>query len=502
MNNVTPAEDEQTDRDTHKIKIDVRDEIRFIQSQSVAASILKPIRRSGKMMEIENPIDSGTSYFVSCGNEEITLTREASKVIRNPKRNVDYDFVLKNILTDERYGPNTVWHDIKTLAPGSSIIVSTEGSSKALGYLIVDKFEKSLQPNFADQMDLLQDEIGRHVEMRSAKNVIVLFSGGRDSAGLLAAATKSHRDKLSAVTWTYSRGNAHEDLHASRNLSKNFGIPHCIIDIEPRLLLSPLKKDDLLPTVSISAAFVGFKNHLERHLLSVFGKNSLVLDGHGGDHIYLDPVPWEVIYDAAKFGIRSLHRTATALCFLHGASLSRLWLAARRAKSYRDIDALFSIEDAKRTHENKPTKRSAKLIHRELIKMAIHQNSVSNHHNDLHYLTPYTARRMIESVWDLPPLAFFDKSGTRIPFIQSFQKFNKHIELRSDKGHMTGAYQQAVKEKKKILSEMLGDGLLRREGLLNVDNAITALSRAAAGYGGIGEPLMKTLCFELMVSAR
>ena len=143
--------------------------------------------------------------------------------------------------------------------------------------------------------------------------------------------------------------------------------------------------------------------------------------------------------------------------------------------------------------------RTGKEAHHLMMRQAIHENSIHKHESKARYFSPFTSKQILGSVWSLSPHSFFSEQQTRIPFEDSFFRFNKGLKLRKNKGHITGAFQHAIRIKKNKFKELIGDGYLGKNNILNVDEALSELSKCSLGYGGLNAVLLKALCFELML---
>jgi len=349
-------------------------------------------------------------------------------------------------------------------------------------------------------MSILAGEIRQRAESIAAKKIVVQFSGGRDSLGLLTAA-QTTRSEVSAITWTYDRGSAHEDLIAASDYAKQIGVTHTILDICPSQLLQVPKISEISPTISTSIAFIEFKKALDEKIFSNFGEDVLVLDGHGGDHVYLDPVPLEVILDAGREGLIKKLQIIRILSQLNGVSFYHLFrTASSHGIDFPNRNQRFWSQSALDFFaKSNASNRTGKEAHHLMMRQAIHENSIHKHESKARYFSPFTSKQILRSVWSLSPYSFFSEQQTRIPYENSFFRFNKELKLRKNKGHITGAFQHAIKIKKDKFKELIGDGYLRKNNIINVDEALSELSKCSLGYNGLSAVLLKALCFELML---
>lgn len=465
---------------------------------------LKPSVITKTSVELKNPIDSQRAYFVKADGIKIDIADSVADLLEGHPKEVDYDCVIENIIQPERYEFKTIWRGIKTIPPGS--LCKLKISPHKIDVQVSKELEMGDSSlGESDTIELLAQEISAKAQSIAIDNICVSFSGGCDSTALLAAASLLCYP-VSAVTWTYDEGSAHEDRFFSEKITAQLSVNHFFLDVKPSQLLVPPEKNYLTPNVSTSIAFSGFKKAMAEFIAQRIGASTLLLNGHGGDHIYMDPVPVEIIGDAFREkGSVSALKTMSALSKLYGANFYRLMRLKSELGHIRKMEAEEFFEKGvatKALHSRCNSTNTGKEVHREMILQAIYQNSTTSHDKNLNFHTPFTSSRVVASVWNLTPESLFDQRETRLPLRKSLNRLPFWMDNpRYGKGHVTGVFQKALKKSFKKTSELICDGHLRRENAINPDNIINGLSAASSGYGGISEILLKILCFELMMCA-
>lgn len=458
---------------------------------------------SRNCIEIENPISTSKSYFLAHRGQKIVLERNLSDLLKLHPPEINLHNALKNIIEEDKYSPNTIWKGVEQLLPGSVARITFDSFNRAATE-IRDDFSESIALSGEDPMTVLAEEIKEKAKSVKLTNVAISFSGGRDSTALLAAAQVSKNLNIAAFTWTYDRGSAHEDLFASYQSASRAGIPHYTVDINPENLFSLIDKGTPPSTISSSIAFQNFKMIFEQFIASKFSSEALILDGHGGDHAYLDPVPLEVISDIRKkFGVLAALMALKNPSQINGANIFQLWNHHQKRLNFQATFArsIFK-QSALEMITPKPRPASCKEIHHAMIKQAVFQNSTNSATEICKRFTPFTSPRHLATTWGIPAESFFDGKTTRLPFKLSFEAFCQERQLfRQDKGHITGAYQHALQIKKNELTERVREGRLNKEGLLNFDKFLHEYSKCALGYTGVNEILTKIICFEQIASA-
>lgn len=465
-------------------------------------------RVSESLVIARNPLTAPRAFFVLVRPTCITISSCIADLIDTPFSGVDYTFVMNSILNEDRYDNSTVWQHIQCVPPGSSLTIRSRGGLLQLDFLEEIEAQLGLHVPGVDPMHILLNEVTRRAEAVGAKSISVNFSGGCDSTGLLMAARSIKKYPISAVTWTCDGGSAHEDLIASRAMAVELGVRHVVLDIDPDSILSPLAREDLTPNVSTSLSFHPFRKILHSLVLENSGPYSLVLNGHGGDHLYLDPVPIEVVFDACReAGLKHAARVLHRLARLSGENHYRLLMRNRNRLKGHMARArfLFNTEALQELGGIRDSERhgSAKQIHRTLIRQAIYQNSTAAFDGRLPQATPFTCPEIIAAVWSAHPEVFFDAGRNRIPFRDSVRNFSESASAeRRGKGHVTGAFQKALKKKAREILSLVANGRLSALKIINTRNVMDAISTSISGYGGLDPLVLKIICFELMMEAK
>lgn len=469
---------------------------------------IKIARISEKGVILRNPLESTKALFFHFTAEGIDVSNNIGELLSSSNSEIDYSFALKNIVGEECYEHDTLWKSIKCLPPGAALRVDVHSGS--LKFEILDQIDeqlRSLVPT-CDPMKILAKEIGQCAETGCASSINVNFSGGCDSLGLLMAARSIGHYPLSAVTWTYDEGSAHEDLIAAQKFTSALGVRHLVLDIDPNHIFAPITRNELTPSVSTSVAFHHFRKILNAYVLEELGPNTLMVNGHGGDHLYMDPMPIEVVFDVYhQFGFKSAASTLGNLASLHGENFLRLLNKHRRQPLHRSTQIKFFFNQQQLEKytwkEEKQERKSAKQIHRQRIRQAIYQNSTLSTDQQLLLATPFTCPKMIASVWNLHPKDFFDGRRNRIPFRNSMPNLaESHLFRKSSKGHITGAFQQALKVNKKYIIDAIQNGVLSAKSIINTPNVLQQIDMSTLGYGGLNPILLKIICFELTMRAK
>jgi hypothetical protein len=137
--------------------------------------------------------------------------------------------------------------------------------------------------------------------------------------------------------------------------------------------------------------------------------------------------------------------------------------------------------------------------HVQAITQAVFQNSISSTLNKFNNIIfPFTSQKIIEYALTQNPYSMFNESETRLPIKRAFRKKHPNILLRRDKGHITGAYQKALKLHQKDIIKKLRSSWMTQENIINMPNIENSINRSAMGFGGVEKNLLKIICASLI----
>lgn len=476
-----------------------------IQGESANASIAIADQR----IAITNAFGSNARIYIHRGEDRISIYSSLSDVIAHHKPAISAQSLLQDCIGVVEYGFRTLLENVGTLPAGSTAEIHLDGSKLRLVYsasAFLDVGER--QHDIAEAFEAAVSNSIRHVEQP-----IVQLSGGTDSTAILLAAraVKNPKDIL-AVTWYDPNGSAHQDLLYSRSLCERLGIRQEVITVDPGLLFDIPKAVELPPRVSTSIAFAEFLNYkfdLLREKISA--KEICILNGHGGDHLFFDPLPSSVLIDAytlngMAFALRKAREYSKLYSVGFPQILNGLARSVGKKKSSNRHPAPFKralrigIETgcAEASTYNKRT--PAKEQHIRTIRRAVYENSLSiRPQSGVRIQYPFTDGGFLAACARIPAHALFNERHTRLPFRESLlRRYNDSSILRSDKGQITSAFQHSIRLKRKWITDLILNGVLSRSGFLDEQDILNMINTASFGVGGFSSVLLKIISAELL----
>lgn len=451
---------------------------------------------------VENKLDANRALYVRAAAGRIEVAPELSVLVRDPRENLCEEVLLANLKGNAQTSTRTLWKNIACIPPGFRLTVTWSKAEPV--FAAENLFAKCLATyRERDVMTALHEYVCQHAT--SGRRAVICLSGGRDSTALAHVVHRALPRASAAVTWRYRQGASHDDELAASTQAANLGIPHVPFNLEPSSIYAEPSGEALRPTISTSTTFYESMRRMISTCVATFGQGTILFNGHGGDHLYLDPPPYEAIPSLIKQGkLSKAWHTAQALRTLTGQSFFQAHLNNRAAKanSARLWSQTLSYKHATAQQEEKRISLTeVKRIHQQRIMEAVYQNSTSEQGLADHLRYPFTDPSTIACVWDAPCEALFDASRTRIPFQESFNRYTgSSALLRRDKGDVTGVFQSALAQKFDWLRHLIANGTLARRGLIKPDAIVRIMERNSLGIGGIEPLLNRIIAFELMVS--
>ncbi|WP_435035844.1 asparagine synthase-related protein [Pseudomonas neuropathica] len=415
------------------------------------------------------------------------------------KKEPDRYQIIRQLTQDEPASTSTYWQGVILLPPSHTYTYDTK-----LKTSIIETNLTHLQGQYPfanqDPFELIIDYIAEEHNKNKHGELVVRFSGGVDSTCLLLAAIEAAgKDHVTAITWFDEKCSANNDRNTATALCNTLDVNHILFKLEPEDFFQEVNPTDHFCINSSMASEQVFKKERD-FIFSQLGHEFIVLDGHGGDHLFLDPVPsvafQQLIREKRFFKAFNIAATISKLT---GSNLYQT-LTQNRRQQNNETDQLryfFNSQFLPRRGAEKP--KSLAEEHVQAITQAVFQNSISSTLNKFNNIIfPFTSQKIIEYALTQNPYSMFDESETRLPIKRAFRKKHPNILLRRDKGHITGAYQKALKFHQKDIIKKIRSSWMTQENIINMPNIENSINRSAMGFGGIEKNLLKIICASLI----
>ncbi|RBP82483.1 hypothetical protein EBI01_08405 [Marinomonas rhizomae] len=423
---------------------------------------------------INNTFDN--TFYMSYKNSEYIIWDSLKKLLQDVKPSLNLIFLKKHITFGESFGYETAWENVFLLLPGATITLN----SKSVECI----YEPWFRGQYSERNIIVQQHPVKAL-MESLppldKPVLLEFSGGTDSTSIAYAI--SERSNALSVTWGDPNSQNSSDINHAIRIAKKLKISHKIDLIDPNDLFLLPPREYLPDRPSVSILSMAQKDKFIKSQVST--SDLFVLNGHGGDHIFLDPPNPIVTIDLLMKGnIFSAIRYYRKISDFYGEGL----LAPLR---YRNVGRGIG--------NHRFTLTPGKYLHKRMIQQACYENSVWNNCGlSYRMVHPFTQPAMLHYAMNIAPHKFVDKYQSRFPFRQSMnQHFSTEDFSRISKGHLTGLFQQAVSQNYHYLAELLNSGVGQKYGIYRSEDMLPCLKMVAIGGASIEPALMNALAMEI-----
>ncbi|MGY2492749.1 asparagine synthase-related protein [Cupriavidus sp. CP313] len=339
-----------------------------------------------------------------------------------------------------------------------------------------------------------------HRSMLRDRDAIVLeLSGGIDSTSLAVALRRAnlHRRTIAITHFDPMRASSNE-VSIARSVARSCDIEHRTYPLLARL---PFSSVDRLPAVARPATNLCFlAREADMARLGFRGKDSVILNGHGGDSLYLAPPPFSILVDAVS-GLRVV-RAASALAALSIQYRLPIWsvlrFAADEASAYlrgpftQKAQALAAGKECEPPAAGlyddvlpgislrmKPGRRHqmaalAAILDDALVEpYAAHSRPVM----------PFLSQPIVEHALRTRLEETFSADYNRLNVRQAVYRVSGLQNLwRRDKGDIMHAALRGIKANHAHIRETCLDGWCASAGFIDVDGMEKIIKRTALGY--------------------
>ncbi|QIC71754.1 MULTISPECIES: adenine nucleotide alpha hydrolase family protein [Acinetobacter] len=422
--------------------------------------------RLDNLITIENPYNSNTLYFINFDYHVIIIS---DSFFEFDDFKIDINGVDESIL--DHFNSNSVFFkNYHTLAHGFKIVFDLNNGS-----YIKSRINNNLLIS-KNPVKCLHNTL-RYIEK---DNIAVSFSGGLDSTILLYSLKDLYPDKnIVAFNW-YNKGTSNNDLFESRKICKKLNIKLIEIEISPEILFTDLdiNKHFIPPYPSTYISYLGFIEKYISILDDYFNEQPFtIVNGHGGDQIFYEDIPLEIF------------------------SLKNIIKYKSKIKDYIELYSLnyfsFFKSIANRKFNFKEYKE--KLINDTLYQTSTTFIKLPQHIN---FFYPFTSEEMITCMGDVDIFYTFNNKYSRYNIRKSFSiHYNSNDFYRINKGHMTGAYQYALKTHEDKILKSIKTGRLQELKIVDLDLLIEKFKLTSIGVNGFDPVLFYVINFENILNA-
>lgn len=409
--------------------------------------------------------------------------------------------ILRQIIQDDSISNSTYWQGYTLLPPANTYTYDTFLKTSTIKTNLTNLQDQSPHIN-EDPFDLITTYIAEEHEKNKTGKLVVRFSGGVDSTCLLLAAIDAiGKDCVVAITWFDEKCSANEDRNTATALCDSLKVKHLLFKLDPKDFFQDVNPSDHFYINSGMASETVFKKEND-FLSSRLGDRYIILDGHGGDHLFLDPVP-SIAFQHPIRERRFLKglKVAVTISEITGSSIYETLTYDKKQKHNKNdrLSYFFNTHFSPQPEPEKP--KNLVDGHIQAIAQAIFQNSTCSTLNKSgNIIYPFTSKKIIEHVLSYDPYNMFNSHEARVPLKLAIRKKHPEIRLRSDKGHITGAYQKALKHHQTAILSKLRCSWLAQENIINMPHIENSIAHSTMGLGGIEKTLLNIICASLITN--
>lgn len=453
-------------------------------------------------------IQNGTLFFAT----ELALLYDALP----EKPSVNYEYFIEHLIDKTYVTEKTPFHGIHELLPG--VILSFD---KLLAYKENHLWEDMCSnPRYIDNKDEFEHVLLETMKQCTAawtegsSGVCVELSGGTDSSGVMFLLREMlpADKKIVAVNFIDSKMPSSNEHQYAQDVADRCEASLHFIDWQDVSLLDPLPSSWRPDRPTTFFLFSGLNQQLTK--LAAENGCSQIMNGQGGDHVFLSPAPLNALEDRwIEKGIRGSFSSLQELSSLYRMPWwSLLYQSVRgvthyyrgtQAKEITDTSFIAPAHRPQNTNEfylNQLTS-SCYPAHAARIKHLFHAVAYAERNQRFpNVLTthPLLSQPVIELAFKIPTYQSFQNGFDRIFFRKAVSKLTDSKALwRHIKGHTTGSMMKACANSADEIESLIMNGVLVKQGIINVEWFKDQLTKVRHGMNENMWPILHMITTQL-----
>jgi asparagine synthase (glutamine-hydrolysing) len=453
-------------------------------------------KRRGRFLIFSDPCGQRPVFYHRASSGEIhvgTCIRDFithAGVAREP----DTDYLHQFLIYGHGDATATAWRDISLLPPGMALHWTCGQALRTQRFWSPwRKRPSGLRAEFIDLLALVLPSM-----LRERQTIFLELSGGLDSTALAVALRRSglHRRTI-AITHFDPQRAASNEVAVARAVASHCGIEHRTWSLLRRLPFSPVEGSALVASPATALCFLARERDMRE--CAYPANDGVLLNGNGGDSLYLAPPPLCVPLDA----LGSLHWRRALSSILDLAILYRvpLWSVlirglrgagqhlggafghpAQGVVKYSGVRRLTgSYDDVLQTLSlrTKPARR----YQIALLAATLADGLVQGEAEHARTVMPFLSQPIVEHAMSVDLADGFSSEHSRVGVRRSVYRMSGLENLwRTDKGDIMHCTLLGIRENARHLSDVCLEGWCATSGLIDIDGMRKLLKRAALGY--------------------
>lgn len=394
------------------------------------------------------------------------------------EENIDISFISA-VFSGRRAFSKTIIKDLYYLPKGYEALItfSIDGLYKVV---ITQSFK--MQYYNCSFADLFCKQLESQIDKKGINNIAVSFSAGLDSSSILFSLCDIKKRKkdwnVIAFCWYSDEISSQDDLLYSENVCIELGVPFYKMPICYGDLFKVVDNFEYSPIIDTSILFMDVEKKIQDELLKLYeNEDYLIINGHGGDHLFLDPIPAAMIFNKPFF-----------------SNLNRI-------QRYSALNYIQLIKEATFSYLENKNSTDFEIQRTHAIYEACSNNCWSKDtSSSVTTLYPFTELKVIEASLSYKLDDILDSKYSRYAYRMSmYDRFGHSIFLRNSKGHMTGSYQLAIKHNQIKLLDLIQDGFLVKNNIIDMNSIKNIFEKVSLGYTGFPYILGLVLSIEIFI---
>lgn len=469
---------------------------------------------------IRDPLGLLTLFYIKI-DDGILFSTEAKLLYDalEKKPELDMNFFAEHMININQALPTTPFQGIKELLPGMSLTIKLDGSTSYKFLWDIESIKSSaIKDKIAFEQELLSTlKTCVKAWTEDAKGVCVELSGGTDSSGvmLLLHEVLPQDKKLICVNYIDSKTASSNEIEYAKEIAEICDSKLEFIDWQTSTLLDPLP-NDWFPNKP--GSLMMFYN--TRRQIQEFAKANNcdeIMNGQGGDHVFLAPQPKRSIADYwLDNGFSGIGKPFNEIVGVYRAP----WFSITKetfnciSNYYRKIhkDPIEPKTDFfNKEFLNDLKKHKFYLIDKLVnfypakasqIESLCH--AVSYAERDIYPSTvthPLLSQPIVEIGLNIPTYQSFDNGFDRIFFRNAVTRIKKTNALwRKIKGQTTGSMVKACSQQYAQIRDIIMSGQIANSGMINKQWFDIELTKMKHGHAENLWPIIHILTSQLWIN--
>ena len=410
---------------------------------------------------------------------------------------------------------DTGWQDLKLLPPGYAMFKPLSGGlsfSRVWSPVGVFTCRRTASP-----FELLCKVLKAQLE--GENNLFIELSGGVESTAI-ALAVRDLKIDNPVVTLTYfdPRRSTSNEVEIAQAVARHCCFEHAVYPLLNQLPFMPVTSVPIVARPTTQLCFLAQSGSQAIAGLPVH--DSVLLNGHGGDAIFLAPPPFSVPIDAiaklrlkqalnATYNLAITYRlpllsilsrsVAAATQFFHGALNYTASPAIAPLPKTRSASGLY---DDVLTHYRLML-QPARRYQIAALGATLDETVIQVRPHNKRPVLPFLSQPMVELALQLEPDELFTGYHNRLPIRKSAYNAAKLPNLwRRDKGDTTHSVLLGIQTHYHYIREICLDGYCVTQGMVHPQELDKLIKRAALGYAVGLQEITRVFATELFLQSK